>query len=226
MLEAEVLHHVDDILSDPERVTRDLDEAIARETATIRNPAAEFAALADQVAECSRMRDKFQEQEAHGYMTLDELGAKLDALNERRAVAERGLDRLRQDRGRLEELKAQRRFVLETFGEGLALGLFYCPPQLRRAVYELLRLKITVGADGSVVHVEGDLDANMVRVSEDLERYAARLNEAKRRYVDLQAGDEDAGELIEMYENELRLIRQELSPATTDITSSLMSKLA
>jgi hypothetical protein len=179
-----------------------------------------------QIAECDHLRGAYQEQQAAGHMTLDELGAKLVDLDERRTIAEKQLDQLRDGRKRIDQLRAQKRFVLETFGLGLKLGLVYFPPQMRRAIYEMLQLKITVSDDDSV-YIDGNLDANVMRLTQDIEEYAHILRKAEQRMTEQQQrSDLSAAEFDEVAEKELRAIRQELSPATTDITSSDMSKLA
>jgi hypothetical protein len=131
-LEREVMPWADDLLDDPDRIARHIDEAIARETAAIRNPETEARSWAERIADCDRKRAAYQGQQAAGLMTMDELGAKLRKLDEDRATAQRELDRLTDSQERLRHLKAKKRFILETFGEGMKLGLIWFPPQLRR----------------------------------------------------------------------------------------------
>lgn len=88
------------------------------------------------------------------------------------------LERLKGGQQRLRQLKAQKRFILETFGQGMKLGLMWFPPQMRRAIHQMLRLKITVSGDGTI-WAEADVDANVIRLTRDVEEYARRLNEAK-----------------------------------------------
>jgi hypothetical protein len=130
-LERDVMDYVNGLLDDPERITRHIDATIEKEMAVLRNPDAEERACAQQIAECDRLRGAYQEQQAAGYMTLDELGAQLAHLHERRNVAERRLEQIKGGQQRLEQLKTQKRFVLETFGMGLRLGLEYFPPKMR-----------------------------------------------------------------------------------------------
>jgi hypothetical protein len=56
------------------------------------------------VETCDKKRAAFQEQQVAGLMTLDELGAKLTELNDRKATAQRELDRLKEGRRRADEL--------------------------------------------------------------------------------------------------------------------------
>jgi hypothetical protein len=78
--------------------------------------------------------------------------------------------------------------VLKTFGTGLALGLTWFPPRLRRQVYEALGLRATVHPGGPLgpgygpnVSVEGWLDAGAWRYTEELAEFVRRLAETDRR---------------------------------------------
>jgi hypothetical protein len=193
----------------------DLDEAIARETAALQDPDAEVRTWAERAA--------YQDQQAAGYMTLDELGAKLRQLDEDRATAERELDRLKGGQQRLRQLKAQKRFVLETFGEGMKLRLMWFPPPMRRAIYQMLRLKITVSGDGTI-WAEADVDANVIRLTRDVEEYARRLNEAKGRIEDQQeSGELSTWEAVQLIEGDLRRVRDSFSTTETDIAMSVVA---
>lgn len=149
-------------------------------------------------------------------MTLDELGAKLRQLDEDRATTERELDQLKGGQQRLRQLKAQKRFILETFGEGMNLGLMWFPSQMRRAIYQMLRLKITVRGDGTI-RAEADVDANVIRLTRDVEEYAQRLNEAKWRIEEQQeAGELSTWEAVDLIEAKLRRVRDNFSTTETD----------
>ncbi|MDP8939773.1 MAG: hypothetical protein M3N10_05695 [Actinomycetota bacterium] len=47
---------------------------------------------ADQVAECVRLRTAYQDQQAAGFMTLKELGERLQKLEDTRRIAEAELE--------------------------------------------------------------------------------------------------------------------------------------
>jgi hypothetical protein len=222
-LEREVMAWVDDLLDDPDRIAKHIDEAIARETAALRDPDAEARIWAERIFDCDRKRAAYQDQQAAGYMPLDELGAKLKQLDEDRATAEQHLDRLKGGQQRIQQLKAQKRFILETFGEGLKLGLMWFPPQVRRAIYQMLQLKITVSGDGTI-WAEADVNANVICLTRDVEEYARRLNEAKRRIeVQQEAGELSTWEAVDRIETELRRIRDSLSTTETDKVMSVVA---
>jgi hypothetical protein len=66
----------------------------------------EILEWAGRLAEIDRLRVTYQRQQAEGLMTLEELRAHLDELDERRAEAESELDALRDSGRRLDELRA------------------------------------------------------------------------------------------------------------------------
>ena len=217
-LEREVMTLVDDVLSDPGRITREVDEAIRREEERLRNPDAEGKVWGDKLAEVARKRAAFQDQQAAGLMTLSELSEKLARLDEERSVAERELGRVREVQGRIQELMEERRAVLEMFGTGFALGLVWFPPSIRRGVYDLLRLRVVVQPSAHPrafanprVTIEGDLDRNVVACTEEVERYVAALREADRRIQEEETSLAEEGHVEQMarVEEELgRVLRE------------------
>jgi hypothetical protein len=64
------------------------------------------------IEECDRKRSNYQDQQAAGYMTLEELGSKLAELDEGKATARKELDRLQEGRRRVEELEATKATLL------------------------------------------------------------------------------------------------------------------
>ena len=179
-VEREVVVLVDDLLSDPERVTRELDEAIAREELNHRDPggAAEFWAI--RPGELARARAKNQEMFRADAMTLGELRAETARLDGEREAAEEELARARDAGGRLAGLRAHREAVIGMLGAGLALGLMWFPPRLRRQAYEALGLRAMVHPGGPLgpghgpnVTAEGWLDAGAWRYTRGARRVRA-----------------------------------------------------
>jgi hypothetical protein len=202
----------------------------------LQNPDATAKAWADRIAECARKREAYQDRQAAGYMTLDELGTKLAELDEERATAQRELDKIQDAQVRIKELETGRRALLEAYGKGLLEGVEWFPPELRRAIYEPLRLKVTARKDGKL-RVNADVDAQIVRLTRNVEDYARRRQEWERRWSD---NPPDFQELAARIGTRLRqrgnapfqhrfgkaFDQDDVSPATTDMTSSEMSKLA
>jgi hypothetical protein len=145
------------------------------------------------------------------------IGRQLKKPDEDRAAAEQKLVQLKGGQQRIRQLNAQKRFILETFGEGLKLGLMWFPPQMRRAIYQMLRLKLTVSGDGTI-RAEADVDANVIRLTRDVEEYARRLNEAKWRIEEQQeAGEMSTWKAVQLIEAELRRVRDSFSTTETDM---------
>jgi hypothetical protein len=136
------------LLTDPERITRELDEAIAREEANHRNPDDAAAFWTSRINDLARLRAKNQEMYRVEAMTLDELKAETARLEEERAMAEEELAHARDAGQRLTELRTHREEVFRMLQTSLALGLMWFPPHLRRQVYEALGLRATIHPGG------------------------------------------------------------------------------
>jgi acyl transferase domain-containing protein len=77
------------------------------------DPESTVKAWADKVAECVRLRAAYQDQQAVGLMTLEELGPKLVQLDEIRRHAERELSALEDHQERVEQLEEDRAALTE-----------------------------------------------------------------------------------------------------------------
>jgi site-specific DNA recombinase len=182
-LEREVMLAIDDLLSEPGRITRDVDEAIERARRSARDPDASDAGaktLGRRLEQLAKRRAAYQDQQAAGLMTIPELTERLEELDEDRASVDRELARTLGSYTRLQELEERREALLRMFGTGLRLGLYWFPPHLRRGVYELTGLKVFLHPDGGYA-VEGDLDASVVRYTQEVAEFADRLAEADER---------------------------------------------
>ncbi len=170
-LERDVMRHVGALLEDPERISAHLDAAIAAESQ--RSPDEDAASWLRIVEDCDKKRAAFQEQQAAGLMTMAKLGAKLTELNDRKATARRELDRLKEGRRRADELEATKRALLRAYAEGILYdGIRWFTPEMRRDIYEAMRLKITVPAEGRP-RISGSVDENVLRMGRDAEEWAA-----------------------------------------------------
>jgi hypothetical protein len=94
-LEADVRQFALNLIRNPEVLREKARAEADRLKETLRRPERKIKHWADQLANVDRLRSGYQDQAAAGLMTLDELGSKLKQLDERRAVAEDELDRLR-----------------------------------------------------------------------------------------------------------------------------------
>jgi hypothetical protein len=167
--------YVQVLISDHEKFRAPIDKAIAKEAKVLCNPDAEGAALERQIEGCLKRRAAYQDQQAAGFMSLEELGEKLEQAKEQRAVAEHDLAALRRGQHKIEELEANKRALLEAYNSGQLLGIDLFTPPMRRAVYQMLRLGIIVPPRS--MRVRSMVDANVVRMTRKVEEYATRFLE-------------------------------------------------
>jgi hypothetical protein len=76
------------LLKDPDSIRLGMEEPIEQEReATHRDPKRDATPWEEKMAKCSRLRSAYQDQQAAGLMTLEELASKLAKLEEIRSVA-------------------------------------------------------------------------------------------------------------------------------------------
>ncbi len=232
-LEGTVANYVSDLLADPKRIRTELDAAIAEENRKLHDPEAAARNAAETIAECDRQRASYQEQQARGYMTLDELGKKLSELDETSTAAQAELDGLRDGQRRVHELKAGRKALLEAYGKGLLQGIEFFPPQVRRRIYELMGLQVTVLKDGRL-RVAANVDARIVRLTRSVEDFARKRQEWERRWSDNPPDFDELARRLDQavpkgnsgLQYQFGQAVDQSSLTTPAITSSEMSKLA
>ena len=83
-------------------------------------------------------------------MTFAELGARLAELENARAVALSEMETIRGCYEGVERLERDRDALLETYSGSPLEALESLEPEERRTVYEMLRLEVLVGTDGSL----------------------------------------------------------------------------
>jgi hypothetical protein len=94
------------------------------------------------------LRNAYQDQQAAGLITLEELGSKLKDLDETRLHAERELRALRDSQARVEELEEDRDTLLESLSGQIPESLDSLDGQERNTVYRMLRLEVTPTPEG------------------------------------------------------------------------------
>jgi hypothetical protein len=87
-------------------------------------------------------------------MTFDELGEKLQDLEETRKTAEGELEVLRSRRERIEELERDKEILLKSYASMAPEALSSLSPEERHQVYQMLRLKVVAQVD-STLEVSG-----------------------------------------------------------------------
>ncbi len=148
-LEARVWGLVSETLTDPARLRADLDTMIEQERSARRggDPAREAKAWLEKLTEADRKRSAYQDQQAEGLLTLEELRAKLVALEETRKTAQRQLEALRNHEERMAELEADRDALLDYYAKLSPEALGSLTPEERRKFYAMLRLEVVLSPD-------------------------------------------------------------------------------
>ena len=138
------------LLKDPSRLRAGLNELIDKERRALRgNPERETKAWAKKLADVDRKRSAYQDQQAEGLITLQELRAKLSALEEARTVAQRELNALRSRREHIEQLENDADTILGHYAGMVPEALDALTSEERHRYYKMLRLKVLLHADGS-----------------------------------------------------------------------------
>src|SRR5215212_6450883 len=138
-----VWRFVSGLLNDPDRIKVGLEELIEREReAGHDDPGREARLWEEKIAECARLRSAYQDQQAAGLMTLEELGSKLAKLEETRRTAEAELAALEARKERVRELEADRDALLASYAEVVPEALDKLTGEERMRVYEMLGLEV------------------------------------------------------------------------------------
>jgi site-specific DNA recombinase len=157
------------LLKDPERIRLGMERLIdeERETASRGDPHSTAKAWADKTAECARLRTAYQDQQAAGLMTLEELGSKLSELDAMRRHAERALSALQDHQERVEQLEEDRDALIKEMAETAPDALDSLAGEERNKVYRMLRLEVTPTVEG--YSITGALRVRMQNGTDALE---------------------------------------------------------
>ena len=144
-----VWEFVSNLLKDPERIRAGMNALIARESeADCRASGEQAAAWTKKLEECDRLRAAYQDQQAAGLMTLEELASKIKGIEETRRLALAELSALEVREARISELERDRDALLESWSERVPEGLDSLTGQERNKVYRMLRLEVIPTKDG------------------------------------------------------------------------------
>jgi site-specific DNA recombinase len=168
-VEGPIWDFVSRLLKDPDTIRRGMERLIEQERAAANrgDPDSTATAWADKVEECARLRAAYQDQQAVGLMTLEELGPKLAQLDEIRRHAERELSALEDHRERVGQLEEDRDALVESMSEAVPGALDELGGEERNKVYRMLRLEVTPTAEG--YSVTGALQARLQNGTDALE---------------------------------------------------------
>jgi site-specific DNA recombinase len=143
---------VSNLLREPETIQVGMERLIEEERSSrAQNPEHEAERWAQRIADCAQRRSAYQDQQAAGMMSLEELGSKLRELNNTRRIAERELATLKDHRRRVEDLEQDRDALLESIAEMVPEALDSLPGEEKSKVYRMLRLEVTPTAEGYAV---------------------------------------------------------------------------
>ncbi len=140
--EAAVWSFVSGLLKDPERLSAGWDALISEELSDGRDPGREARVLHERVDECARLRAAYQDQQAAGLMTLDELAAKIKELEEAKALAQAELESLSARQQRADDLARDRAALLKFCSESVPQALEDLSPEGKNHVYGLVKLEV------------------------------------------------------------------------------------
>ncbi|MDQ3911638.1 MAG: recombinase family protein [Actinomycetota bacterium] len=148
-VEPVIWEFVSGLLLDPERIRAGMNRLIDQERATRRDDLeGEARAWSEKLEECVRLRGAYQDQQAAGLMTIEELRSKLTALEETRRHAEAELLALKDSQHRAEQLERDRDALLESMADTVPGALEELTGLERNQVYRLLRLRVSPTAEG------------------------------------------------------------------------------
>lgn len=137
------------MLRDPEKIRAGMTKLIEEErTGRAGDPEREAKAWAQKIAECERLRAAYQDQQAAGYMTLDELGVKLKELEDMHTLARVELEHLVAHTEHVEELEQDHDILLESYAEMVPDALENLSGEERNRIYRMLRLEVTPVSEG------------------------------------------------------------------------------
>ncbi|MBA3473532.1 MAG: hypothetical protein H0T57_09960 [Rubrobacter sp.] len=189
LLEDEVSFYVGNLIDDPTRLQQQLDAAIEQESS--RNPDEDITSWLKVVEDCDRQRGAYQDQQAAGLMSLDELRRKITELDESKATAQEHLNNARAGKSRVEELQATKRAMLDAYTSGIMYdGIHSFPAEMKHEIYQTLGLKVTVPIEGPLGY-ELNISANVVRLTREVESYAAEVEEYRGKLCTSKADGEE-----------------------------------
>ncbi len=139
------------MLSEPERVRAGVRRLAEQEKAARRSRLGadeEAKAWAEKVSECARMRAAYQDQQAAGLMTLNELSDKLMGLDETCRDAEAELAALRASEDRAKAIERDGEELVRSLSEVAPEAIISLPAEERPGVYERLGLEVKAAPEG------------------------------------------------------------------------------
>jgi site-specific DNA recombinase len=138
------------VLTAPEQLREDLERMIELEREEARDPEREANVLLDQLTKVERKRSAYQDQQAEGLITIEELRAKLASLQEARESLRRDLEALNCRREKIAQLERDKDALLEHYASIAPVALESLTSEERHHTYRILRLRAYVFPDGGL----------------------------------------------------------------------------
>jgi site-specific DNA recombinase len=143
-VERPVWGFVSDLLKTPEKINAGMEALIEQERAAgLRAPEKEFTAWAEKIEKCDRSRKAYQDQQAAGLMTMEELRESLGELENARRLAQAELETLTEHEERVKQLEKDRGALLNHVSEMIPDTVDNLSASERNELYRMLGLEVT-----------------------------------------------------------------------------------
>ena len=113
-------------------------------------PQEQIGRWAEQIERASIKRSRYQDQEAEGLMTREELRTKLAELDEAIGMAEGEIEKLRSHEGRIRTMEEAGEELIERYAKLIPEELQNLSPAEKRRIYQTLQISISVPQDGEI----------------------------------------------------------------------------
>ena len=142
---------VSSILMHPNLLRRGLKKMIESEKELLSTrPQEQIGRWAEQIERASIKRSRYQDQEAEGLMTREELGTKLAELDEAIGMAEGEIEKLRSHEERIRTMEEAGEELIERYAKLIPEELQNLSPAEKRRIYQTLQISISVPQDGEI----------------------------------------------------------------------------
>jgi ParB-like chromosome segregation protein Spo0J len=136
-------------LSDPDTIQRGLHALVQRESEEGQeNPELLAQTLRETLSDNARLRRAYQDQQAAGLMTLEELASRLEELEATRKGIEAELGAVERSKQKVLELQRDREAVLTSLAESIPEALDKLTSEEMNRVYRKLRLRVVTSEEG------------------------------------------------------------------------------
>jgi hypothetical protein len=142
---------VSSILMHPNLLRRGLKKMIESEKELLSTrPQEQIGRWAEQVERARIKRSRYQDQEAEGLMTREELRTKLAELDEAIGLAEGEIEKLRCHEERIRTMEEAGEELIERYAKLIPEELQNLSPAEKRRIYQTLQVSISVPQDGEI----------------------------------------------------------------------------